>query len=81
MVVDVNHKEDVSILNSSLDLLIKRFQTYFKTKLKLEFVFNSNLKLGNNDNSGNISDELDTSYKDHPLIKSIITDLGGREIK
>ncbi len=81
LVIDVNHKEDVSILNSSLDLLIKRFQTYFKTKLKLEFVFNSNLKLGNNDNNENISDELDDSYKDHPLIKSIITDLGGREIK
>lgn len=79
--IDVNNKDDVKILNGSIDFLTKRFQSYFKTSLKLKFVFNGNINLGNVNNDDNTQDKDDKTYQDHPLIKSIISDLGGKEIK
>jgi len=79
--VDVDHKEDVSILNSSADFLSRRIQTIFNTKFTLNFKFNSELKLGNVGTGQNNNQEAENSYKSHPLIKSIIENFGGREIK
>lgn len=81
LIIDVSHKEDVKILNNSDDFLSKRFQAIFNLKLKLSFRFNSDMQVGLNKNDNSLGEELDDSFKDHPLIKSIIEDLGGREIK
>ena len=81
LIVDVNHKEDVNILNNSIDYLTKRFQEILRINLKLRFKFNSAMNSKQNEGKQLEDQESDESYKDHPLIQSIIKDLGGREIK
>jgi DNA polymerase-3 subunit gamma/tau len=81
LVIGVNNKEDVPILNSSNDYLSKQFSTIFKTKLKFDFKFERNTLSLNNKKEVNTSEELDETYKEIPIVKSIVDILGGREIK
>ncbi|MCB0732143.1 MAG: DNA polymerase III subunit gamma/tau, partial [Ignavibacteriae bacterium] len=79
--VDVNHKEDVSILESSNDFLSKRISSIFNSNIKLSFKYNKT-KIAEPINNSTIEfTEEDDPYKDHPLVKSIVNELGGREIK
>ncbi len=81
LVIGVNNKEDVPILNSSNDYLSKQFSTIFKTKLKFDFKFERNTLPLNTNKEVNTAEELDETYKDIPIVKSIVDILGGREIK
>lgn len=78
--IDVNHMEDVQILSSSNDFLSKRFNEIFNIRLSLHFNFNNIGKLEKS-NTTHIHSEANDEYSDHPLIKSVIEELGGREIK
>lgn len=78
--VDVSRKEDVAILNSSIDFLSKRFNELYKTKIIFAFRFNKNLSLQDKSSEETTFVDSDDTYKDHPLVKSIITQLGGKEI-
>ncbi|MCB9210248.1 MAG: DNA polymerase III subunit gamma/tau [Ignavibacteriales bacterium] len=79
--VDVNHKEDVSILESSNDFLSKRISSIFNSNIKLSFKYNKTKKAEPINNSVIEFTEEHDPYKDHPLVKSIVSELGGREIK
>jgi len=79
--VDVSHKEDVMILSSSVDFLSKRFNELYKAKINLIFRFNNNIAVQNTSSNSVNTEEVDDIYIDHPLVKSIISELGGREIK
>jgi len=79
--VDVNHKEDVQILASSSDFLSKRYASIYKVSHQIKFNYNKNAVQQALSSSSNVTEDSDDSYKDHPLVKSILTDLGGREIK
>lgn len=81
IIVGVNNKEDVQILNASGDYLSKRFSTIFKNNIKMEFSFRKDTPQTNNLNELNKIDEFDQPYKEIPIVKSIIEVLGGREIK
>ncbi len=47
----------------------------------MKFKYNKNAVLQAVSDSNNLEEDTDDSYKDHPIIKSIISNLGGREIK
>jgi DNA polymerase III subunit gamma/tau len=79
--VDVNHKEDVQILISSNDFLSKRYTSIYKTKLQMKFKYNKIAIPQATFELNNETVESDDSYKDHPIVKSILSELGGREIK
>lgn len=78
--IDVNHKEDVQILSSAKDFLSKRFNEIFNIRLSLQFNFNNIGKLETS-KTNNLDSEPNDEYGNHPLIKSVIEELGGREIK
>ena len=81
ILIGVNNKEDVQILNASNDYLSKRFSTIFKNNIKMEFSFQKNAPQTKTISESDTTDELDQPYKDIPVVKSIIDVLGGREIK
>ncbi len=81
LIIDVNHNDDLQILNSANDFLTKRFNHIFKLKLQIKFNFNKEAIISQHSSITISNDESEDVYKDHPLVKSIITDLGGREIK
>ena len=81
LVIGVNNKEDVPILNSSNDFLSKRFSAIYKSKLKFDFKFERNPTPNSTVKEVNSLEELDETYKDIPIVKSIVDVLGGREIK
>lgn len=81
LILDIAEKEDVQILNSSKEFLCKRFFEVFKLRLQMKFSYNSKTNILNGKEKIEFADDENDQYKDHPLVKSIITDLGGREIK
>lgn len=81
LIIDVNHNEDLEILNSANDFLTKRFNNIFNLKLNLKFNFNKHTIISKNSSIITSKEENDDLFKDHPLVKSIITELGGKEIK
>ena len=81
LIIDVNHNEDLQILNSASDFLTKQLNDTFRLKLQMKFNFNKNANISDNSTITIKNDESDDVYKDHPLVKSIISELGGKEIK
>jgi hypothetical protein len=79
--IDVYHREDLQILISERAFLEKRYRELYKTGVRFDFSFSSS---SSNTNSNKITENNngDEDLKnDHPLLKSIVKDLGGREIK
>jgi DNA polymerase-3 subunit gamma/tau len=81
LIIDVNHNEDLQILNSASDFLTKRFNKIFNLKLQIKFNYNKNAIISDSSSTVVIKDESEDIFKNHPLVKSIITELGGKEIK
>ncbi len=81
LIIDVNHNEDLQILNSAREFLTKRLNKIFNLKLQIKFNFNKNAIISDSSSTVVIQDESEDIFKDHPLVKSIITELGGKEIK
>lgn len=81
LTIYVEHKEDEQIFSSSKDFLTKRFSELYNTKISLNFIFKKDLNINNTSRQNTISDEVEDKYKDHPIIKTVINELGGKEIK
>ncbi|MBK8945274.1 MAG: DNA polymerase III subunit gamma/tau [Ignavibacteriae bacterium] len=75
----VDNKEDIPILNSSSEYISKRLSTLFDSNIIAKFEFRKTQK---NSSSGKSVNEFkeDEIFK-YPIIKSIVEELGGREIK
>ncbi|MCB9247950.1 MAG: hypothetical protein H6613_05090 [Ignavibacteriales bacterium] len=77
--IQTTEKEDVTILNESIDFLIKYLNSHYNSKLSLKITFGQ-LQMTKDeierDNSPIIAEEIDI-----PLIEMIKKELGGKEIK
>jgi DNA polymerase-3 subunit gamma/tau len=80
ILVDVRHNEDLEILSSSSELLTKMFNQFYNSNLQMEFNHNKNIKVSDNDKNSVLDEIEDETFKNHPLAKSIIVNLGGKEI-
>lgn len=81
LLIDVINKDDIRILNSSIDFLTKSLSDYFNTKIELHFNFNKNTEIKENAVGEKSFIEMDESYRDLPIIQSIISVLGAKEVK
>ena len=80
--IHVEHKEDEQIFLSSKEFLTKRFSELFSIDINMKFVFKENLNTNSSNSYVNKTELISNDeYKDHPIVKSVISDLGGREIK
>ncbi|MBK7104190.1 MAG: DNA polymerase III subunit gamma/tau [Ignavibacteriae bacterium] len=75
----VDNKEDIPILNSSSEYISKRLSTFFDSNLSTKFEFRKAQK--NNSIGNSVNDLEDDDILKYPIIKSIVEELGGREIK
>ncbi len=82
LIVKVAHKEDVNVFNNAKSYLNNKLNDTYKAKLSIEFIegnfLEGNIKLANQTSE---SLEQDESFNNHPVVKAIVTELGGREIK
>ena len=79
IIVEVQIKDDIHILNNSKDLLSKFFFTTYNANYNLEFIEGKNK---NSPKQTTIDEDIDSSkYDNHPIVKAIIEQLGGREFK
>ncbi|MCP5062784.1 MAG: DNA polymerase III subunit gamma/tau [Ignavibacteriae bacterium] len=82
LVVEVAHKADVEVLNNYKSYLDKKLNDTFKIKLSIKFIEGSlieqNVQI---EAQENVTTEKDDTLNKHPVIKAIVKELGGREIK
>ena len=78
--VEVEEKEDVEILNKNKELLNKFFFTTYNANYNLQFIESTQ---GNTKHTSTTSENKNDTenYNNHPLVKAIIEQLGGREFK
>ncbi len=81
LIIDVTQKEDVSILTESIDFLSNNLNDLLSTKLKIKFSYNKNASIDSSTEVEKLQEPSEDEYLDHPLINSIITELGGTQIK
>ena len=82
LIVEVAHKEDVNVFNNAKSYLNNKLFETFKTKLLIEFVEGSLIEQNAQvESQENVTAEKDDTLNKHPVIKAIVKELGGREIK
>ncbi len=80
--VEVEEKDDVEILNKNKELLNKFFFTTYNANYNLNFIESTSAKPNNKQTASTSKNEADTDkYNNHPIVKAIIEQLGGREFK
>lgn len=77
--VEIENREDISILNTSADFLSKKLSSIFNYNIKLEFNSEKNTTKGSDLNSN--QNNANKITENSPIIEKIINQLGGREIK
>ncbi len=77
--IEVGNSEDLDIINDNKNYLEKKTKEVFGKKI--EFNFESNSNNVNNNNLGKKNNITELDEEQNHLIKSIITQLGGKEIK
>lgn len=81
LTIYVENKEDEQIFSSSKDFLTKRFSEIYSAKITFNFTYKKDLNLNTKSRSNSLENEESDKYKDHPIIKTVISELGGKEIK
>ncbi len=79
IIIEVEIKDDVHILNNSKDLLSKFFFATYNANYNLEFIESKNKKSKQQPATDENKDN--SKYDNHPIVKAIIEQLGGREFK
>jgi DNA polymerase III gamma/tau subunit len=81
LTIAADNEEDIQILSGEVEFLTKKYRTYYNIKINMKFTLKKRLTVDSNGKENDASRLDNDKYKDHPLIKSIIQELGGREIK
>lgn len=79
--IEVVNSEDLDIINDNKPYLEKKSKEVFGKKIEFNFGGNSNHIKNNNKNLGKQNNIIELDEEQNHLIKSIITQLGGKEIK
>jgi len=82
LIVEVAHKEDVDVFNNAKSYLNNKLFETFRTKLSIYFIEGNLIEQSEQEESQEIKNtETDDIFNNHPVIKAIVKELGGREIK
>lgn len=82
LIVEVAHKEDVEVLNNYKSYLDKKLNETFKIKLSIKFIEGNLIEQNEQvEAKENVTTKKDDTFNNHPVIKAIVEELGGREIK
>lgn len=79
--IEVGNSEDLDIINDNKPYLEKKTKEVFGKKIEFNFGSNSNHVKKNNNNLSKQNNITELDEEQNHLIKSIITQLGGKEIK
>jgi len=65
----------------AIDFLTKSISELFNNKIELQFNFNKNTEMKENSDGNTSFVEMDESYKNLPIVQSIMSVLGAKELK